>query len=136
MNRESFDFLGFTVQKFYNRRLKRMIPYMRPSKKALNKVKDSIREITCRKSSYEGLDKKVLKLNPIIRGWRNYFEHGNSYKQFMQLDEYMWMRLWRQKYCQQKQHKYRDRVLKEFRQWYKTSKLEFFCTSNKRRYAS
>jgi group II intron reverse transcriptase/maturase len=136
MNRESFDFLGFTFQKFYNRRLKRMIPYMRPSKKALNKVKDSIREITCRKSSYEELDKKVIKLNLIIRGWRNYFEHGNSYKQFMQLDEYMWMKLWRQKYCQRKQHNNRDRVLKEFRQWYKTSELEFFYTPNKRRYAT
>lgn len=134
MNRESFDFLGFTIQKFYNRRLKRMIPYMRPSKKALNKVKDSIREITCRKSSYEDLDKKVIKLNPIIRGWRNYFGHGNSYKQFMQLDEYMWMKLWRQKYCRGKQRRYRDRVLKEFREWYKTSGLEFFYTPNKKRY--
>lgn len=134
MNRESFDFLGFTFQKFYNRRLKRMIPYMRPSKKALNKVKDSIREITCRKSSYEDLDKKVIKLNPIIRGWRNYFGHGNSYKQFMQLDEYMWMKLWRQKYCRGKQRRYRDRVLKEFREWYKTSGLEFFYTPNKKRY--
>jgi RNA-directed DNA polymerase len=76
-----------------------------------------------------------LKLNPIIRGWRNYFEHGNSYKQFMQLDEYMWMKLWRQKYCRGKQRRYRDRVLKEFREWYKTSGLEFFYTSNKRRYA-
>lgn len=79
-------------------------------------------------------DRRVL--NPIIRGWRNYFGHGNSYKQFMQLDEYMWMKLWRQKYCQRKQYKYRDRVLKEFQQWYKTRKLEFFYTPNKRRYAS
>ena len=136
MNKESFDFLGYTFQKFYNRRLNRKLPYMMPSKKSLNKVKDRIREITCRKSAYESLDKKVLKLNPIIRGWRNYFEHGNSYKQFMQLDEYMWMKLWRQKYCRGKQRKFRDKVLKEFREWYKTSGLEFFYTPNKRRYVS
>ena len=52
------------------------------------------------------------------------------------LDEYMWMKLWRQKYCRGKQRKYRDKVLKEFREWYKTSGLEFFYTPNKRRYVS
>ena len=48
----------------------------------------------------------------------------------------MWMKLWRQKYCRGKQRKYRDKVLKEFREWYKTSGLEFFYTPNKRRYVS
>ena len=44
--------------------------------------KDAIRVITCRKSAYEGLEQKVGKLNPLIRGWRNYFQHGNSTKRF------------------------------------------------------
>ena len=35
------------------------------------------------------------KLNPLIRGWRNYFQHGNSTKRFKQLDEYVWMKLWK-----------------------------------------
>lgn len=134
MNLESFDFLGYSFQKFYNRKLHRRLPYMMPSKKALQKVKDEIREITCRKSAYESFDKKVKKLNPLIRGWRNYFEHGNSYKRFMQLDEYLWMRLWRLKYCYRKQRKYRDGILADFRQWYKTCGLEFFYVPNKRRY--
>ena len=71
---------------------------MMPSKKAMKKVKDAIRVITCRKSAYEGLEQKVGKLNPLIRGWRNYFQHGNSTKQFKQLDEYVWMKLWRRVY--------------------------------------
>lgn len=130
MNSESFVFLGYTFQKFHNRKL----PYMMPSKKALRKVKDSIREITCRKSAYESLDNKVIKLNPLIRGWRNYFEHGNSVKRFIQLDEYIWMKLWRQKYCHRKQRKYRDKALMDFKRWYSTSGIEFFYTPNKRRY--
>ncbi|SET23584.1 group II intron reverse transcriptase/maturase [[Clostridium] polysaccharolyticum] len=48
MNTESFDFLGFTFQKFHNTKLNRKLPYMMPNKKALKKVKDSIREVTCR----------------------------------------------------------------------------------------
>lgn len=34
-----------------------------------------------------------LTLNPLIRGWRNYFQHGNSTKRFKQLDDYVWMKL-------------------------------------------
>ena len=95
MNKESFDFLGFCFQKFGKTKSGWKLPYMTPSKKAMKKVKDAIRVITCRKSAYEGLMQKVEKLNPLIRGWRNYFQHGNSTKRFKQLDEFVWMKLWR-----------------------------------------
>lgn len=135
MNTESFDFLGFKFQKFYNRKLKRRLPYMMPSKKAMDKIKDSIREVTCRKSAYESLDQKVKKLNPIIRGWRNYFSNGNSYLRFKQLDDYLWMKLWRRRYCYRKQEKHRDIILSEFNHWYRNSGIEFFYALNKKRYA-
>lgn len=134
MNIESFDFLGFTFQKFYNIKLNRKLPYMMPSRKALKKVKDSIREVTCRKSAYESLEHKVEKLNPIIRGWRNYFANGNSYLRFKQLDEYLWMKLWRPKYCYRKQRNHRDRILVEFNEWYRNSGIEFFYAQNKKKY--
>ena len=78
MNKESFDFLGFRYQKFGKTKCGRKLPYMMPSKKAMKKVKDAIRIITCRKSAYEGLEQKVEKLNPFIRGWRNYFSMGTQ----------------------------------------------------------
>jgi RNA-directed DNA polymerase len=134
MNHESFDFLGFRYQKFKSPKSKRMLPYMMPSAKSLCKVKDAIREITCRKSAYESLDSKIQRLNPLIRGWRNYFEHGNSTKRFIQLDEYTWMKLWRRKYYRRKQKKYRDKVLTDFRRWYRKSGIEFFYKGNKDRY--
>lgn len=100
--------------------------------KALCKVKDAIRNIT---SAYESLDSKIQRLNPLIRGWRNYFEHGNSTKRFIQLDEYLWMKLWRRKYYRRKQKKYRDKVLIDFRLWYRKSGIEFFYKGNKDRYS-
>ena len=114
MNKESFDFLGFRYQKFGKTKSGRKLPYMMPSKKAMKKVKDAIRVITCRKSAYEGLEQKVEKLNPLIRGWRNYFQHGNSTKRFKQLDEYVWMKLWRRVYYRRKQKKYREHQLLHF----------------------
>ena len=134
MNKESFDFLGFRYQKFGKTKCGRKLPYMMPSKKAMKKVKDAIRIITCRKSAYEGLEQKVEKLNPLIRGWRNYFQHGNSTKRFKQLDEYVWMKLWRRAYYRRKQKKYREHVLYGFRKWYATSGIEYFYYLNKKRY--
>lgn len=134
MNKESFDFLGFRYQKFGKTKCGRKLPYMMPSRKAMKKVKDAIRIITCRKSAYEGLEQKVEKLNPLIRGWRNYFQHGNSTKRFKQLDEYVWMKLWRRVYYRRKQKKYREHVLYGFRKWYATSGIECFYYLNKKRY--
>ena len=136
MNRESFDFLGFRYQKFGKTKCGRKLPYMMPSKKAVKKVKDAIRVITCRKSAYEGLELKVDKLNPLIRGWRNYFQHGNSTKQFKQLDEYVWTKLWRRVYYRRKQKKYREHVLYGFRKWYANSGIEYFYYPNKKRYGT
>ena len=134
MNKESFDFLGFCYQKFGKTKSGRKLPYMMPGKKAMKKVKDAIRVITCRKSAYEGLEQKVGKLNSLIRGWRNYFQHGNSTKRFKQLDEYVWMKLWRRVYYRRKQKKYRAHVLYGFRKWYATSRIEYFYYLNKKRY--
>ena len=136
MNKESFDFLGFCYQKFGKTQSGRKLPYMMPSKKAMKKVKDAIRVITCRKSAYEGLEQKVGKLNPLIRGWRNYFQHGNSTKRFKQLDEFVWMKLWRRVYYRRKQKKYREHVLYGFRKWYATSGIEYFYYLNKKRYVA
>ena len=136
MNKESFDFLGFRYQKFGKTKSGRKLPYMMPSKKAMEKVKDAIRVITCRKSAYEGLEQKVEKLNPLIRGWRNYFQHGNSTKRFKQLDEFVWMKLWRRVYYRRKQKKYREHVLYGFRKRYATSGIEYFYYINKKRYVA
>lgn len=136
MNKESFDFLGFCFQKFDKTKSGRKLPYMMPSKKAIKKVKDAVRVITCRKSAYEGLEQKVEKLNPLIRGWRNYFQHGNSTKRFKQLDEFVWMKLWRRVYYRRKQKKYREHVLYGFRKWYATSGIEYFYYLNKKRYVA
>lgn len=121
-------------QKFNKTKSGRKLPYMMPSKKAMQRVKDAIRVITCRKSAYEGLEQKVAKLNPLIRGWRNYFQHGNSVKRFKQLDDYVWMKLWRRVYCRRKQKKYREHVLYGFRKWYASSGIEYFYYLNKKRY--
>ena len=35
----------------------------------------------------------IADLNPVLRGWGNYFRTGNAAKQFNQVDTYVWRRL-------------------------------------------
>jgi len=35
----------------------------------------------------------IADINPVIRGWGNYFKTGNAAKRFNQLDTYVWHRL-------------------------------------------
>ena len=35
----------------------------------------------------------IAELNPVLRGWGNYFRTGNAAKKFNQIDTYVWRRL-------------------------------------------
>ena len=70
---ESFNFLGFTFENApsnYGRDRK----YLRitPSAKALNKVRESIRDYMGN-SGHLGPEELVMGMNAIVRGWTNYF---------------------------------------------------------------
>jgi len=90
---ESFQFLGFHFQKVRGRRTGKLAPLMWPGKKAMKSVRAQIREETQRSGLRFSWGAMVARLNPIIRGWRNYFRVGNSTKKFQDLDRYLRMRL-------------------------------------------
>jgi len=78
-----FEFLGYEFIAWR---------YKRPRSKALNKFKDRVRYITRRQQPFP-LKWIINRLNPVIRGWSNYFEHGNVKKLFRSLNEWIRMRL-------------------------------------------
>ena len=80
---EGFNFLGF---KFKNWR------YKSPRKKALKKFKGRVREITRRQQPWE-VEFIINQLNPVIRGWGNYFSEGNVKKLYEKLDGWIRMRI-------------------------------------------
>jgi len=95
MDQEGFDFLGFHFLKCYSNNSHKLVPYMWPSQKAMKSVRKKIHEITDRKWLCKTLQEIIKFLNPVIRGWRNYFRVGNSTKKLDQLDQYVWHQLWR-----------------------------------------
>jgi RNA-directed DNA polymerase len=86
MKSAGFEFLGFHFHKGRARRSGTLIPLMWPGQKAMKAVRSHIREQTERRGLKETLATIVANLNPIIRGWRNYFRVGNSTKKFQDLD--------------------------------------------------
>ena len=98
--KEGFDFLGCYLRKqfsgvMWEKKRKRFYFLHRvPSTRAMKSLRQRIRELTSSKWNWVK-DVRVLieKLNPILRGWGNYFRTGNADVKFHQIDSYVWRRL-------------------------------------------
>jgi RNA-directed DNA polymerase len=91
----SFVFLGCTIRKkrsiLRNPRLHFMQRW--PSPKAMKRIRERVHELTDARHSGEDVKQVIAKLNPVLRGWGNYFRTGNSHRKFVQLDTYVCGRL-------------------------------------------
>lgn len=89
---QGFDFLGFRIQKQRKRGTDGSQVYTWPGKKALANIKSSVRTIT---RAGRNLPLKVLlhRLNPVLRGWANYFRYGVSKATFSYLRAFTWRRV-------------------------------------------
>jgi len=90
---EGFDFLGWRIQRrrWRGRAGKRAV-YTYPSKKALASVMDKIRSLT-RRRLHRTLADLLRRLNPVLRGWCNYFYHGVSARTFSYVDHFAFWRI-------------------------------------------
>ncbi len=70
--KESFNFLGFTIQVKENTATGKKFPLVTPSKKALQHIKTEIKNLTCRKNLPLPKKAVVNKINKVVRGWANY----------------------------------------------------------------
>jgi RNA-directed DNA polymerase len=88
------DFLGCHLRMAMSRRYKgRWYLYRWPSGKAMAKLVEKIRGITqCRHSGMK-LAEVIEALNPVLRGWGQYFANGNAARKFNVIDRYVWKRL-------------------------------------------
>ncbi len=99
--REGFDFLGCHFHarvsgSMLERGIRRYYLHRWPSARSMKRVRQRVKELTGQ--SRNGVkDVRVLikDLNPVLRGWGNYFRTGNAALKFNQLDRYVYMRLTR-----------------------------------------
>ncbi len=79
---EGFEFLGFSV----------LGRYLRPRPKSLSAFKDRVRSLT-RRQAPVSIRQMIEDLNPVIRGWGNYFALGDVVELFSGLDGWIRTRL-------------------------------------------
>jgi len=89
---EGFTFLGFRIQRQRQRGSDNRYVYTWPSKKALASVKAKVRALT-RTGTNQPLGVLLRRINPVLRGWSNYFRHGASKATFDYLNAFSWRRV-------------------------------------------
>jgi RNA-directed DNA polymerase len=93
--RESFVFLGCTIRKRRSVLRKPWSHFMQrwPSPRAMKRARERIHELTNSRRSGRDLSLIIKSLNPVLRGWGNYFRTGNADAKFNQVDGYVFKRL-------------------------------------------
>jgi len=96
--KEGFTFLGCDIRK---RRSIQRAPHLHfmqrwPSKKAMKGLRSRIHTLTdSRRSGMEDVNELIGQLNPVLRGWGEYFRTGTADRQFNAVDGYVHGRILR-----------------------------------------
>ena len=99
--KEGFDFLGCHLHQRLSgplfEKVGRKIYFLHrwPSQRSMQRIRQRVKELTPRSRCHADLRVVIADLNPVLRGWGNYFRTGNAAKRFNQLDTYVWQRLLR-----------------------------------------
>ena len=98
-SKEGFDFLGCHLHKrmsgrlWEQQRLRRYYLQRWPNRRAMKRVRERVRLLTPRGRCHADVRGIVAELNPILRGWGQYFRSGNASRQFNMVDSYVVRRL-------------------------------------------
>lgn len=105
---EGFDFLGYHYEG-YGRDVR---------KKSLDAFKNRIRELTPRRTSGQSLEKTIAYINPVIKGWFNYFKDAK--RQTLERLDRMIRRRLRAMLRHRTKRKGQGHTLDDHRQWTNT----------------
>ncbi|OAT86842.1 group II intron reverse transcriptase/maturase [Desulfotomaculum copahuensis] len=87
---DTLNFLGYNIKLGSGKRT-----YLKPGDKAISRLRQRIREIISRKRLYHGIDGIINDINPVLRGWKQYFHLSNVNRIYWNLDFYITARFYR-----------------------------------------
>jgi RNA-directed DNA polymerase len=99
LGKDGFDFLGCHLHKRMSGKIwekeRRRVYFLQrwPSARSMKRVRQRVKELTPRGRCHADLRDVIASLNPVLRGWGQYFRTGNAAEKFNQLDSYVWERL-------------------------------------------
>jgi group II intron reverse transcriptase/maturase len=112
----SFVFLGCTKKRSILRNPRAYYMHRWPSPKAMKRLRDRVREITEKRASGADVKQVIAKLNPVPRGWANYFRSGTTSREFLKVDRYVYTRLvrWLYRRAGQRQGRWKKWTSEQF----------------------
>jgi group II intron reverse transcriptase/maturase len=90
--KEGFVFLGCMIRKRRSIQRNPRWHFVQrwPSPRAMKRIQSRVHELTrVRGNGAKNVNEVISKLNPVLRGWGNYFRSGNAGREFNELDDYV-----------------------------------------------
>lgn len=93
--KEGFEFLGCHLRVVRSHFKGRNYLFRWPSPRAMKSVRSRVREMTGRRrcAGVKDIREVIAEINPVLRGWGNYFRTGNASAKFNAVDRYTRQRL-------------------------------------------
>ena len=91
LGKEGFVFLGCELRIVRSHFRKKEYLFRWPSPKSMNSVRAKVRDLTDRRrrAGMKDIREVIEDLNPLLRGWGNYFRTGNASTKFQQVDRFV-----------------------------------------------
>jgi RNA-directed DNA polymerase len=86
---ETFDFLGYTLGRNYDRRTGASYLGPRPSRKKIDRLCNEISELTERGTTWLEVEVQIGRINRKLRGWSNYFRIGTVSQAYHNIDSHV-----------------------------------------------
>ena len=100
---ETFDFLGFTYRRVWNRVHTKRVTIFYPSKKSQQRLRDRVKGILNPMAPVSTVD-QIGRVNRLLRGWVNYFRVANASHAFQGIRRHAELRL--RRVLQRRAHRY------------------------------
>jgi hypothetical protein len=105
--RDGFEFLGYIIKRGQRKlylpeskirsRTRQGALYAYPKAKSIHRFMDQVRQRTRRKSSRKTKE-LIAELNPLLRGWGEYYKRAHVRRLFNRLDRWIARRIWSHRY--------------------------------------
>jgi group II intron reverse transcriptase/maturase len=108
--KQGFDFLGCHLRKRFSgpqwvKRRKRVYFLQRwPSTRSMKRIRQRVKDLTPKSRCHVDPRDVIGELNPVLRGWGQYFRTGNAADKFNEVDRYVAWRLKRMRIKRKGRH--------------------------------
>jgi RNA-directed DNA polymerase len=95
LGKDGLDFLGCHLRVVRSHFKRRNYLFRWPSRRAMKSVRAKVHDLTARRrnAGMKDIRECVAEVNPVLRGWGNYFRTGNASGKFNAVDRYVHRRL-------------------------------------------